>query len=412
MAVVQDLAAADSPSSDTASAAADTASSSNLLGDLQSSLTILSDNTTFMWALFAAALVGGSVAGRILAWLLRRLGANSQDDHFRTYLLHALSAPLTLAGTVVGIDVGINFLVLPEGMQSGIEQMLLFLYIVSVFWFLISLAGYIDVVVRRRSDKTGGDYGQHLGPAIRKVMRIFLVILAVMVVVDMVFLQDIGAWLAGFGVAGLAISLAAQDSFKSFFGAITIFADKPFKVGQRIVFSGHDGIVEEIGFRSVRIRTLVGHLVTVPNSAIVNDAVQNIGERPYIRRLFTVNVTYDTPPEKMQEAVDIITGILESDDLGAPIHPVINGDELPPRVYFSDLSSYSLDIMVIYWYTPPAYWDFMTHAHQVNMRILEQFNAAGIDFAFPSQTLYHASDDDRGLRVMVDQQGKQADAQG
>lgn len=112
------------------------------------------------------------------------------------------------------------------------------------------------------------------------------------------------------GIAGLAVSLAAQDSIKNLFGSVTIFIDNPFSVGDRIVFSGTDGFVEEIGFRSTRIRTLTGHLVTVPNMKFIDEAVENITARPYIRRTMNMTITYDTPPDKIEQAVQIIRDLL------------------------------------------------------------------------------------------------------
>ena len=128
------------------------------------------------------------------------------------------------------------------------------------------------------------------------------------------------------------MSLAAQDSLKNLFGSITILFDRPFQVGERIVFAGHDGTIEEIGFRSTKVRTLTGHLVTIPNSNIVNDPVENIGKRPFIRRTMNVTITYDTPRDKIEQAAQIIRDILEEEGIGEPIHPVVRDTALPHAV--------------------------------------------------------------------------------
>jgi MscS family membrane protein len=223
----------------------------------------------------------------------------------------------------------------------------------------------------------------------------------VLLIAENVFRQNIATWLAGLGIAGIAVSLAAQDSLKNLFGSITILLDRPFKLGDRIVFSGYDGPVEEIGFRSIKIRTLTGHLVTVPNSKVVNEAVENIGARPYIRRLMNVTITYDTPREKVELAVKIIQDLLEEEGLRKPVHGSIGSDEYPPKVYFSGYNADSLNILVLYWFFPPKYWDYMNHAQRFNLRLFEEYEKAGIEFAFPTQTLFLAGDPNRGLSIDV-----------
>ena len=227
----------------------------------------------------------------------------------------------------------------------------------------------------------------------------------------------------GAGVFGLAIALAAQDTLRNFLGSVMIFMDKPYSVGQRVTVMGHDGTVEAIGLRSTKIRLLSGHLTTIPNEKMAATDVENIGRRPYIRRLFNVTLTYDTPPQKITRAQEILRDVLavpaeaETESLRSPggisntsatggeakrqPHPneAINQPDFPPRVYFNDLNADSLNIVVYYWYHPPEYWDYLEHATWINEQIIERFNAEGIDFAFPSQTLYHAGDDKRPVTI-------------
>jgi MscS family membrane protein len=236
--------------------------------------------------------------------------------------------------------------------------------------------------------------------------------------------------LTSVGIGGIAVALAARSSIENIISSFTIFADKPYEVGQRIKVLGHDGTVEAIGLRSTRIRLLSGHLTTIPNQQMASAEIENIGRRPYIRRIFDVTITYDTPPEKIARAEEILREILAvpdapgletSDSTGeladtagteeladtatteddtAP-HPneAINQPDFPPRVYFNDFKADSLNILVIYWYHPPRYWDYLEHARWVNLQIMERFNTEGIDFAFPTRTLHLAGDDKRPLTV-------------
>jgi len=191
--------------------------------------------------------------------------------------------------------------------------------------------------------------------------------------------------IAGLGVGGLAVALAGQDTIRNFFGSLVIVGDKPFEIGDRIVVEGYDGPVESVGFRSTRIRTLEGYLVTIPNAEMVNKVVCNIGKRPHIRHMANITVTYDTPPEKVDLAVAILKEILHDHE---GMHP-----DFPPRVFFSGFNDCSLSILMIYWYHPPDYWSYMAFTEKVNGEILKRFNDEGIEFAFPTQTIYIAGQD-------------------
>lgn len=118
---------------------------------------------------------------------------------------------------------------------------------------------------------------------------------------------------------------------------------------------------------------------------------------PTNRRLFNVTITYDTPQEKIREATELVRAILSEDGIREPIHPTIAGDEYPPRAYFNEFNADSLNIIVIYWFAPPDFWGFFEHSEKVNLRIIEEFEKAGIDFAFPTQTLHLAADPKREL---------------
>jgi MscS family membrane protein len=243
-----------------------------------------------------------------------------------------------------------------------------------------------------------------LVPLLRKTAKLFIAAMGVLYVAA-TFDIELLPLLASFGIAGLAISFAAQDMVKNLFGGLTIFLDQPFRVGERINYKGFDGTVEEIGFRITRMRTLVGHLVTIPNGGITSEPVENITRRPSLRRIMNITITYDTPKEKIEQAVQIVRDIFEEPGIREPIHQYLNGELMAPRVFFNQFNSDSLNIFAIYWYIPPEWWPYNEHAHRVNLRIFEEFEKAGIEFAFPTQTLYLAGDPKRELavRMLADQ---------
>ena len=364
---------------------------------------LLTDNSPDSWLILLGAIFASLVLGMLGAALLRSIAKRleARGNPARAHVFADLIGPGKLALLGVGLKFGLTSIVLIEPLQKFTDKTLLLIYSIAVFWYAFNLISLVEVALKRFTAKTESPLDDELVPLIRKTLRVFLSVIAVLSVADSVFGQDIGAWLAGLGIAGLAVSLAAQDSLKNLFGSLTIILDRPFLIGERICFAGYDGIIEEIGFRSTKVRTLTGHLVTIPNSNIVNDPVENIGRRPTIRRTINVTITYDTPRAKIEEAVEIIRRILDAPDMREPIHPVINGDELVPRVFFNDLGSTSLNIFVIYWYAPPNYWDYMEHAQQFNLRLFEEFEQAGIEFAFPTQTLYLAGDPKRDLMMKM-----------
>ena len=227
----------------------------------------------------------------------------------------------------------------------------------------------------------------------RLIARIVVVVFGAIYLIRAISGKPLSALLAGLGIGGLAVALAAQDTLKNFFGSIMIMLDKPFTVGQRVTFGGYDGTVEEIGFRSTRMRTLTGHVVTVPNEKIATNSVENIARRPSIRRLTNITITYDTPLDKIQKAVEIIREILDNHEGMDP--------DFPPRVYFNEFNADSLNILMVYWYFPPDYWAYLEFSQRVNMEIMLRFKEEGIEFAFPTTTTYLAHDDRRPLHIDV-----------
>jgi len=269
--------------------------------------------------------------------------------------------------------------------------------ILAFFWFVYQFVHVMDARLSQWADSTESTIDDILVPLFGKTLRIFIVILAGIIVVQNLTGVEIGPLLASLGIGGLAVALAAKDSIANFFGTLTILFDKPFQVGERIVIDNYDGVVEDVGFRSTRIRLLTGHLVTIPNEKVVNSGLENIGKRPNIRWLTNIGITYDTPPEKIERAVAILREIV-ADHEG--MHP-----DFPPRVYFNGFNDWSLNIMVLIWYHPPDYWNFQEWVQQTCLNITRRFSAEGIDFAFPTRTLHLANDAKRQLKIGLLEKG-------
>jgi len=264
---------------------------------------------------------------------------------------------------------------------------------VALFWFIFKLVSVVDFHLKKWAASTDSSIDDVLAPLFGKTLRVFIVIIGGILIIQNLTGVKIGPLLASLGIGGIAVALAAKDSIANFFGTLTILFDKPFQVGERIIIDNYDGVVEDVGFRSTRIRTLTGHLVTIPNEKVVNSGLENIAKRPHIRWLTNITITYDTPPNKVEKAVSIITEILDNHE---GMHP-----DFPPRVYFNGFNDWSLNISVFAWYHPANYWDMQEWQQRTCLEILRKFNDEDIDFAFPSRTLYLANDEKRQLKLKM-----------
>ena len=265
------------------------------------------------------------------------------------------------------------------------------LAIVVFLYRLIELLVYeLDRFAQREDNMLDSTFVQ----MIRLIARVVVIVIGAIYLLRALLGKPLSALLAGLGIGGLAVALAAQDTLKNFFGSIMIMLDKPFSVGQRVLVENYDGVVENIGFRSTRVRTLTGHLVTVPNEKMATNAIENVGRRPHIRRLTNITVTYDTPPHKVERALEIIREILDNHE---GMHP-----DFPPRAYFTEFNDTSLNIMMIYWYHPADYWAYVEFSEKVNLKIMQAFEKEGIEFAFPTTTTYLAHDERRPLHISID----------
>ena len=269
--------------------------------------------------------------------------------------------------------------------------------IVTLFWFIYQFVNVLDARLNQWAKGTESTIDDILVPLFGKTLRIFIIILGIVIAIQNLTGVEIGPLLASLGIGGIAIALAAKDSIANLFGTLTILLDKPFQVGDRIIIDSYDGTVEDVGFRSTRIRLLTGNLVTIPNEKVVNSGLENVAKRPNIRWLNNIGITYDTPPDKIEKAVAIIRGIL-ADHEG--MHP-----DFPPRAYFNGFNDWSLNILVVAWYHPPEWWDFQAWVQRTCLEITRQFNAEGIDFAFPTRTLHLVNDAKRQLKLELMDKG-------
>ena len=346
-----------------------------------------------VFCIVLAAFVGGKVVSYLMSRGARKMEEAGEAITLAKLTLRSASGPAVLLIFTGGLNVSMLFLSMSEPVRSAADTLIQLLISVSIAYFLYRLVDVAEYYLNRYAGKTESKLDDMLVPLIRKTIRVVIVIIVGLYVAESVSGKPMSTIVAGLGLGGLAFALAAQDSIKNFFGSVMILLDKPFGVGDRISIDGYDGPVEEVGFRSTKIRTLTGHLVTVPNERMVSSTVENIGRRPYIRRTMNITITYDTPPDKVERAVKIIEELLDN-------HEGMNPD-FPPRAFFNGFNDWSLNLLVLYWYHPPEYWDFCAFSQQFNLKLMRAFEEEGIEFAFPTQTLYLANDEKRQLALRM-----------
>lgn len=203
------------------------------------------------------------------------------------------------------------------------------------------------------------------------------------------------------GAVAIGVGFGSQNLISNFISGLIMLAERPVRIGERVLFGKYDGVIDDVGFRCTKLRTGTDHLVTIPNSALINEAIENVGRRRTIQRSLNLQITYDTPRETIEAAVTAIREMLEEPGIREPIHPVIGWDKHPPKVFFSDFNAESLNLQVNYHFAPPDQGAFNEHAQKVNFRILEEFERLGVSFAFPSRTVYLEGEVARELRARI-----------
>jgi len=357
---------------------------------------IIKGNAIWRFALVLLVVLAAMAAGRTVQYGIEahaRRREKKRGIGIVTLLLKCLSKPLYVAIFALGLfacklplyfndDDGIRIAI-----ETGWVKIAKSVGAIALAYGLFRLVDVIEYYLDRWAAKTETKLDDMLVPVIRKSLRITIAIIATLFIAETILgAGQIKTILLSAGVGGIAIALAAKDTIANFFGSITIFADRPFQIDELVKIGEHFGPVENVGFRSTRVRTLQGHLVTIPNSVIANSIVENVGKRPFIRRTSNITITYGSGHTKAKRAVEIIKEVLAN-------VPEVNTDpERPPRVYFNKFNDWSLNIYMSYWVKPADYWLYHEVNQRVNLEIMKRFEAEQIEFAFPSQTLYVKKD--------------------
>ena len=249
-------------------------------------------------------------------------------------------------------------------------------------WFLWRMIDGFAAHFSARAAQSHTSIDDQLVPFVAKTLKIFIVMTGVLVVAQNMG-YSISGLIASLGIGGIAVAMAAKDTIANIFGSVMILVDRPFTIGDWIKTKEFEGVVEEIGFRSTRIRTFAKTLINVPNSMLANMVIDNIDARPKRRVKMRVGITYGTTPSQIQSAIKGIEKILE-------YH--IGVDQEFSLVKFDEFEDSSLSIF-LYYFTKTTHWEeYLQVRQEVNMQIMELLTSLEIDFAFPTRTVHLQQD--------------------
>ena len=319
-------------------------------------------------AVFAARFIDYFVCGLLKKWAARR---KAEVDEL---VLKLIRGPVKVVSFVILLHIGLNIFSWPPWVESYLTRCLHIVVAFSLTWLLLEC---VDIGLSQWRARAAADADKHfdemLVPVISKGLKVFVVIVALLATAQNLGLNVTGI-LASLSIGGLALGLAAQDTLANLFGAVAVFVDRPFRIGDRIQLDKVDGNVESIGLRSTRVRNLDGHLITVPNKTMGNATITNVTRRPNIKTEMNIGITYDTPPEKVRRALAILEEVYRS-------HPMTH-DLI---VSFNKFADSSLNLYVCHWWNSTDYRAYLTGMQELNLAIKQRFDAEGIEFAFPTQ---------------------------
>jgi MscS family membrane protein len=341
---------------------------------------IILGNSIQTWAIALGIILGTFVATKIVYWIIanivKRLTAKTKTN-LDDVLIEKLEKPIRYAILILGYWIVIHYIKIENNnllsFLEGVASLSAVLIVTSIASRVFD--ALVTEVVLPIVEKTEGGGDNYILPIISKAVKGVIWTFGVIIGLDNIGF-DITAMIAGLGIGGLALALAAQDSVKNIFAGVMIFVDKPFKMKDRIQIEGFDGVVEEVGLRSTRIRTLDGRIVTIPNSTFTDNSVVNVTSQPALKIVLNLGLTYDTDEAGMQQGVDILRQIVID-------HSTILENDCSAG--FKDFGDFSLGILFVYYVKPDAHW--LDSQNTICKEVLKRFNAAGLDFAFPTQTL-------------------------
>ena len=340
-------------------------------------------NTLESWGISILIILGAIVVVKLISLFSRKVlkpFITRTPNHLDNVIYYSLESPIKFAVMLLGIWIAIHRLVYPDNFVKAIDNAYRILIVLDITWvFARLIGGLLEIYLRKES--TGQTH--KMMPIIKRTALVLVWIIGIVMALSNIGV-NISALLGTLGIGGIAFALAAQDTVKNIFGAFTIFTDKPFNIGDTIRVDSFEGTVIDVGARSTKIMDYDKRIITFPNYKITDANIINISSEPRRRVVLNLGLTYDTTPEKMKEALDIlkaIPGRVEN----------VSSNPSDTTAVFTNYADSALVIMYIYFIEKQG--DILGVTSNMNMEILSSFNKAGLEFAFPTQTVYIQKDE-------------------
>ena len=340
-------------------------------------------NTLESWGISILIIVGAVVVVKLISLFSRKVlkpFITRTPNHLDNVIYYSLESPIKFTVMLLGIWIAIHRLVYPDNFVKTIDNAYRILIVLDITWvFARLIGGLLEIYLRKES--TGQTH--KMMPIIKRTALVLVWIIGIVMALSNIGV-NISALLGTLGIGGIAFALAAQDTVKNIFGAFTIFTDKPFNIGDTIRVDSFEGTVIDVGARSTKIMDYDKRIITFPNYKITDANIINISSEPRRRVVLNLGLTYDTTPEKMKEALDIlkaIPGRVEN----------VSSNPSDTTAVFTNYADSALVIMYIYFIEKQG--DILGVTSNMNMEILSSFNKAGLEFAFPTQTVYIQKDE-------------------
>lgn len=340
----------------------------------------------FIGILLVVILFGRPIAtliSHILYRVFRRLSKESHARQFVLILRKPIRVFLQLFTVYLSFDLltfpdALNFEIYNTSFHSFLSTLYHLLMAISGTWVVLRIVDFIISLMAEKAEQTESKADDQMVLFIKDILKVTIIILAVFFIIGAVFKLNITGLLAGAGIAGIAIALAAKDSIENLFGSFTIFAEKPFTIGDIIQVGDVMGTVEKVGFRSTRVRTLEKTFVTLPNRKIMESHSENLTLRTFRRVKIFIGVTYGTNQKQIQAVVKDIQNFIDE-------HELTNQDGI---VGFYEFGDSSLNILVQYYIQNMEWNTYIKTREEINFKIMEIVQAHGTGFAFPTRTVH------------------------
>jgi MscS family membrane protein len=291
---------------------------------------------------------------------------NGVDD----VLLELLHGPIKVVVFVLLLNIGLNIFDWSSRARLYLSKGLILVVAASLTYLAVKVLDLLLGMWRRRhAHEADGKFNDQLFSVIRISLNAFIIVSAILVTAQNMNV-DITAAIASLSIGGLAVGLAAQDTLANLFGAVAVFVDKPFRVGDQIKLDGAEGIVEVVGLRSTRVRNAEGHLIAVPNKTMGSAIVTNITRRPNIKTVMNFPLARTLPTDKVKRALTILEEIYRRNPMTQEAW-----------VSFNQFAGANLNIQVVHWWKGTDYQKYLAGMQEMNLAVKDRFDAEGISFA-------------------------------